>query len=102
MIKHWQIRFMSMLLIVLCVGAALTIGAILRPRRPKPVPPSRRHVTISMDGQGRTQIGGLSVGNTNLRDSALKLMDKLDLEPTIVVPRTMTNAQQASNFIQTL
>jgi hypothetical protein len=100
--KHQQTRLRSLLLTGLCVAAALTIAAILRLHRAKPGLPSRRQVTISMDAQGRTQIGGVSVANTNVRDSALKLMDKLDLEPVIIVPRTMTNAQQASNFIQTL
>ena len=55
-----------------------------------------------MDAQGRAQIGGVAIGNTNVRDNAFKIMDKLDMKPKILVPITMTNAQQASNFIQVL
>src|SRR2546425_409136 len=57
---------------------------------------------VSMDAQGRAQIGGVAIGNTNVRDNAFKIMDKLDMKPKILVPITMTNAQQASNFIQVL
>jgi hypothetical protein len=100
--KRGQTGLRWILLMALCAGGAIAVTMIVRSRNTKPVFPSRPQVTISMDAQGRTEIGGVSVGNTNLRDSALQLMNKLDLQPKIVVPRTMTNAQQASNFIQTL
>lgn len=55
-----------------------------------------------MDAQGRAQIGGITLGNTNVRDAALDAMKKMDLGVKVEVPKTMTNSQQASNFIKVL
>jgi len=88
-------------MVLLCF-AGVTFAILAHSRRKARLVSTPRQITISMDAQGRTEISGVSIGNTNLRDAALRLMDKLDVAPKIVIPKTMTNAQQASNFIQTL
>ena len=87
----------------LFIAAALVFAVIARSgRRTQPVVSSPPEVTISMDAQGRAKIGGVTIGNTNVRDATLSMMDKLDVKAKVVVPNTMTNAQQASNFIEVL
>lgn len=80
-----------------CIVVIAAIAVLERSRREIP-----RELNVSMDAQGRAQIGGVTIGNTNVRDNAFRIMDNLDMKPKIVVPITMTNAQQASNFIQVL
>ena len=82
---------------------AIVCFAMLARSRKNHAPISSEHkVTLSMDAQGRAQLGGITLGNTNVRDAALGAMKKLDLGVKVEVPQTMTNAQQASNFIKVL
>jgi len=82
--------------------AAVIVLAIIARSHKQAQPMSSPEITISMDAQGRAKIGGVTIGNTNVRDAALSVMDKLNVKPKIVVPNTMTNAQQASNFVDLL
>ena len=88
----------SLLLIAAIVSIAFLTGS------GEPAHPGSRlrKLSVSMDARGRAEIAGIPMGNTNVRDAAFKAMDKLAVEPRIVVPKTMTNGQQASNFIQVL
>ena len=86
----------------LFIAVVVVLAVIARSRRQTQPVSSPNEITISMDAQGRAKIGGVTIGNTNVRDAALIVMDKLDVKPKIVVPKTMTNAQQASNFIEVL
>jgi hypothetical protein len=53
-----------------------------------------------MDAQGRATVGGVTVGNTNVRDAVFSAMGNLNVKAQVVVPTTMTNKELASNFIE--
>ena len=87
---------------MLSLATIMCVAMLTALRRNHPPISSERKVTLSMDAQGRAQIGGVTLGNTNVRDAALGAMKKLDLGVKVEVPKTMTNSQQASNFIKVL
>jgi hypothetical protein len=93
----------------ICLGCAILglvtivcFATVARSRKNQPPVSSERKVTLSMDAEGRARIGGVTIGNTNVRDASLGAIKKLDLGVKVEVPKTMTNAEQASNFIKTL
>jgi hypothetical protein len=95
-----QIKHPGIWLLVFCAVVVITL--LVRAGKRAHEVTSRHDVTISMDAQGNAKIGGLTIGNTNLRDLTLSALEKLNMNAKVVVPRMMTNSEQASNFIEVL
>src|SRR5688500_5836338 len=96
-----QRRWIWVVSIVLCVGSIVVFGVRLRHSRERTQGISARpEVAVSMDSQGRATVGGVTIGNTNVRDAVFSAMGNLNVKAQIVVPNMMTNGHQASNFIE--
>jgi hypothetical protein len=84
----------------LWLGAAIILAAIAALIFSKPTTP--RGITLEVDTNGVTRLGGVPLVTTNIRDGTFAAMGALGLKASLTVPPLTNGDPRGSNVLETL